>query len=358
MLAITKASFKGILKSPQAVFFSLFFPIVLITIFGAIGGNRGISLDIAFTKNSDTTNVIYRAIMNGKVPGVEVETGTEAELQDRLMRGRIVALIEIKALPAGDSADYVVHMKTTSAGMKDLPVLQGVMNNAINITNDYINPRQHTYATVTTEEIEGRQYRMIDFYLPGMLGFSLMGTAVFGVAFVFFSFRETLVLKRLFSTPVRKLYIVLGESLARIIFQLMTAVILIVFGVLLYNFTLAHGFITFLDMMLLCLMGVLVFMGFGYTISGLAKSQHVIPVYANLFMFPQFFLSGTFFPKTLLPAFLQPVLEYLPLTAMNDAMRKISFEGAHIWEVGGELAILLGWSVVAYGLAVKTFKWE
>ncbi len=104
----------------------------------------------------------------------------------------------------------------------------------------------------------------------------------------------------------------LGESLARIIFQLMTAVILIVFGVLLYNFTLAHGFVTFLDMMLLCLMGVLVFMGFGYTISGLAKSQHVIPVYANLFMFPQFFLSGTFFPKTLLPAFLQPVLEYLP----------------------------------------------
>ncbi len=42
--------------------------------------------DIAFTKNSDTTNVIYRAIMNGKVPGVEVETGTEAELQDRLMQ--------------------------------------------------------------------------------------------------------------------------------------------------------------------------------------------------------------------------------------------------------------------------------
>ncbi len=199
---------------------------------------------------------------------------------------------------------------------------------------------------------------MIDFYLPGMLGFSLMGTAVFGVAFVFFSFRETLVLKRLFSTPVRKLYIVLGESLARIIFQLMTAVILIVFGVLLYNFTLAHGFATFLDMMLLCLMGVLVFMGFGYTISGLCKEPACDPCICEPVHVPSILLSGTFFPKTLLPAFLQPVLEYLPLTAMNDAMRKISFEGAHIWEVGGELAILLGWSVVAYGLAVKTFKRE
>ena len=357
MLAITKASFKGILKSPQAVFFSLFFPIVLITIFGALGGNRGISLDVAFTKNSDTNNIVYQTIRDGYVPGIEVETGTEAELQDRLMKGRIVALIEVRETKDTRSS-FDVHLKTTSAGMKDLPVLQGVLENVINRTNDMITPREKTYATISSEKIEGRQYRMIDFYLPGMLGFSLMGTAVFGVAFVFFSFRETLVLKRLFSTPVKKLYIVLGESLARIIFQLMTAVILIGFGVLLYHFTLAHGFVTFLEMMLLCLMGVVVFMGFGYTISGLAKNQHVIPVYANLFMFPQFFLSGTFFPKTLLPAFLQPVLEFLPLTAMNDAMRKISFEGAHIWEVGGELAILLGWAVVAYGLAVKTFKWE
>lgn len=358
MLAITKASFKGILKSPQAVFFSLFFPIVLITIFGAIGGNRGISLDIAFTKNSDTTNAVYQAIVSGQVPGLEVETGTEAELKDRLMRGRIVALVEIRTLQEGNKASYDVHLQSTSAGMRDLPVLQGVLENVINRINNMITPSPHTYATISSETVEGRIYRMIDFYLPGMLGFSLMGTAVFGVAFVFFSFRETLVLKRLFSTPVRKIYIVLGESLARIIFQLLTAVILIGFGVLLYNFTLAHGFITFLDMMLLCLLGVLVFMGFGYTISGLAKSQHVIPVYANLFMFPQFFLSGTFFPKSLLPAFLQPVIEYLPLTAMNDAMRKISFEGAHIWEVGGEIAVLLGWSVVAYGFAVKTFKWE
>lgn len=359
MLAVAKASFKGILKSPQAVFFSLFFPIVLITIFGAIGGNRGgISLDIAFTKNSDTTNDIYKFVRSGLINGLEVENGSEGELQDRLMRGRIVALIDIQPSAAGAKSSYTVHLKTTSAGMKDLPMLNGVLQNVINMTNDRITPRSHTYATVTSEKVEGRTYRMIDFYLPGMLGFSLLGTAVFGVAFAFFNFRETLVLKRIFSTPLKKIYFVLGESIARIIFQLMTAVVLIGFGKLLYNFTLAHGFVTFLEMMLLCFLGVVVFMGFGYTISGLAKNQHVIPVYANLFMFPQFFLSGTFFPKNLLPAFLQPVIKALPLTAMNDAMRKISFEGAHIWEVGGEIGILLAWCVVAYTLAVKTIKWE
>lgn len=359
MLAVAKASFKGILKSPQAVFFSLFFPIVLITIFGAIGGNRGgISLDIAFSKNSDTANMIYQVINSGLISELHVESGTEAELEDRLMRGRIAALVEVRKLEEGGFAKYDVHLKTTSAGMKDLSALNGIMENIINATNDRITPRKNTYATVTSEKVEGRIYRMIDFYLPGMLGFSLLGTAVFGVAFAFFSFRETLVLKRIFSTPLKKMYFVLGESIARIVFQLMTAVVLIVFGKLLYNFTLAHGFVTFLEMIFLCFLGVVVFMGFGYTISGLARNQHVIPVYANLFMFPQFFLSGTFFPKTLLPEFLQPLIKALPLTAMNDAMRKISFEGAHIWEVGGEIAILLAWCAVAYTLAVKTIKWE
>ncbi len=67
MLAITKASLKTTFKSPQAVFFSLFFPIVLIMIFGALGGRGGISVDVAFDQQSDTTNAIYTAIRNNPV---------------------------------------------------------------------------------------------------------------------------------------------------------------------------------------------------------------------------------------------------------------------------------------------------
>ena len=62
LLAITKASFKSIFKSPSSTFFSLFFPIVLIVIFGSIGGGGGVSFDVAFADNSDTSNTIYSAI--------------------------------------------------------------------------------------------------------------------------------------------------------------------------------------------------------------------------------------------------------------------------------------------------------
>jgi len=357
MLAITKASLTAIFRSPQSIFFSLFFPIVLIVIFGALSGGKGTMVDVAFDKNSDTTNNIYEVI--NRIPVVNVEKANEAELNDRLMKGRIAALITIqKTDPSKTNSEYDVHLKTTSASQRDILVLKPILNEALNRVNQFSNAQQKSYASISTEEVEGRQYRMIDFYLPGMLGFSLIGSAVFGVAFVFFAFRETLVLKRLYSTPIKKTYIVLGESIARIIFQLLTAVILILFGTYFYHFTLAHGWVTFAELLVLSFLGLVVFMGFGYIISGVAKNQNVIPIYANLFMFPQYFLSGTFFPKSLLPQGMQSVIRFLPLTALNDAMRKISFEGLHLWNVGSEISILLVWCAVVYAIAVKVFRWE
>src|SRR5882672_9192360 len=95
-----------------------------------------------------------------------------------------------------------------------------------------------------TPPINGREYKAIDFVLPGMLGFSLMSAGVFGTAFVFFSLRQTLVLKRFFATPIQRTYIVIGEGISRVLFQMSTAVIIILFGKFVYGFTLLHGLTT------------------------------------------------------------------------------------------------------------------
>ena len=367
MLAISKASLKAIFKSPQAVFFSLFFPMVLIWIFGALSGNKSFSIDVAFDHKSDTTNTLFFVL--NKIPVLNIGHGSQADLEDKLKKGRITALMQIikKQVP-GETDKYELHLKTTSAGQRDMPILQPILKQVIDsVTKRELELKGHDVPQmavesppyfITQEKLEGTEYKMIDFYLPGMIGFSLIGAAVFGVAFVFYSFRETLVLKRLFSTPIQRVYIVLGESIARIIFLLCTAVVLILFGTYFYHFRLANGAVTFIEMLVLCFMGIVTFMGFGYIISGIAKNQNVIPIYANLFMFPQYFLSGTFFPKSALPAGLQPIIKFLPLTALNDALRKVSFEGSHLTGVLPELAVMAGWCVVVYFIAVKVFKWE
>ena len=58
MLAISKASFRSITRSPSAVIFTLVFPLIFITVFGFLKGGS-VSLDVALSPDCDTNNPIY-----------------------------------------------------------------------------------------------------------------------------------------------------------------------------------------------------------------------------------------------------------------------------------------------------------
>jgi len=108
----------------------------------------------------------------------------------------------------------------------------------------------------------------------------------------------------------------------------------------------------------LSLLGLLTFMGFGFIVSGLAKSESSIPPLANIITLPQFLLAGTFFPISAFPEWLQPLCKILPLTYLNDAYRKIAFDGNNLTDVSTEIGILLLWGLLVHAIAVKVFKWE
>jgi len=349
--AITKASLTAIFRSPQSVFFGLFFPIVLIVIFGTVSGSSsGFSIDVAMDKKADSSNELYYMIRSH--PALNVIEKRQDTLEDMMRKGKITAIINIIPEKNPDGSEhYDIHLRSASASQRELPTLQALLQGVI--AESKSGDQKNQYASISVEPVPGREYKLIDFYLPGMIGFSLIGSAVFGVAFLFFNLRETLVLKRLYASPIYRLNIILGETFSRIIFQIVTVIVLILFGTYFYHFTLAHGAITFIEMLLFSILGLLVFMGAGFIISSVAKNQNVIPIYSNLFMFPQYFLSGTFFTKTNVWG-----VDYLPLTALNDALRKISFEGAHLIDCWKQAAILGCWGILVYFIAIKVFRWE
>jgi ABC-2 type transport system permease protein len=193
---------------------------------------------------------------------------------------------------------------------------------------------------------------------PGQLGFSLLSAGVFGVAFIFFSLRQTLVLKRFFATPIKRQYIVLGEALSRVLFGLITAVVILAIGHYAFDFTLVNGWVTFFEMLVLSFLGLVVFMGFGFIVSGLAKNESVIPPFANLITLPQFLIGGTFFSTDAFPGWLKAVADVMPLKHLNDAMRNVAFEGAHLNNCLKQIGILTVWGVVVYVIAIKVFRWE
>jgi ABC-2 type transport system permease protein len=357
MLAITKGSLRGIFRSPSAVVFSLGFPLVFILVFGFIGGST-VSVKVGVDRQTDVTGKFYQQLQQVKTLKL-VTDQPAADMEDDLKKGRLVAILHIVPV---ESADHIPHYEinirtSTASDAGKKMILMGVLKNVTANMDDQAYKRP-SVAVFKQTEIPGREFKTIDFILPGQLGFALMSAAVFGTAFLFYNMRQTLVLKRFFATPIKRTYIVLAEALSRMIFQLISSVVIIALGHFAFGFTLVHGFATFLEMLVLSVFGLLVFMGFGFVVSSLAKNESTIPPLANIVTLPQFLLAGTFFPIDSFPAWLQPVCKIMPLTYLIDALRKVAFEGQHLWHVGWDIAILTLWGVVVYAVAVKVFKWE
>ena len=373
MLAITRASLTSISRSPSALIFSFVFPFIFIIVFGFIGGNGGIqAYKIVIDPASDTANDLFNAIKN--TPGVKIMKFKSPEDQKKDMEdGKIGGIVSILK-STGSVSPYSVRMTSTTSSGDQWPQLKSLIERKIGEVSDKKYVGRPSYADFNfnykKDITEIREYKTIDFILPGQLGFSLLSTGVFGVAFMFFNLRNTLVLKRFFATPISRTFIVLGEGLSRVTFQMITAFVIIAVGHFCFGFTLIHGFETFIEMMILSFIGLIIFMGFGYIISGLAKNDSSIPPFANLITMPQFLLSGTFFSVEVFPHWLQIIAKMLPLTYLNMAMRSVAFEGAHFWNVTNPVSIgslhvqlpvvfiLLIWGIIVYTIAIKVFKWE
>jgi len=361
-MAIAKASLRSILRSPSAVIFTLAFPLIFIVVFANLGG--GLKVDVGQSKTTDTTNVIYKALKQSQIIRF-VTNQSEAEMTRNLGEGTLDAVIDIKkqsapTMPVDMTVRYSKASAQKSAILKSLlsNILYNAQSRQIAMYQQLSGIKIPKAVDLKEEVISGREFKYIDFILPGQLGFSLLSTGVFGTAFVFLSLRQTLVIKRFFATPVKRYSIILGEMLARIVFSLFGAVVIVTIGHYVFHFTLINGISTLLTMLVLSFIGLIVFMGFGFVVSSIAKNESTIPPLSNIITLPQFLLSGTFFSTSVFPKWLQPLANILPLTHLNNAMRRVAFEGASLAGCTHELLILFIWGICVYAVAIKLFKWE
>lgn len=357
--AITKASFKAIFGNPSAIIFSILFPIIFVLIFGSFGSGGQPVYRIAMEKGSDTSSRFYQQLRSLKAIRV-VSYPDSMALNKDLVKGKLTAIVDIKERKDSTGKSFfTINTRSTTASNNTIGQFRQVL--------EYMKLMYEKMAAGNAEELitipetatrEVRKYRQIDFILPGQLGFSILFSTLFGIAFTFFGLREQLVLKRFYASPVRKINILLGIGMSRLFFQLLSVTVLILFGHFVLNFTLVHGIITFAEIILMTIIMLFLLMGVGLIFSSIVKSDTSIPLLINLFGFPQMMLSGTFFPIEVFPKWLQEICKVLPLTQFNDAARKISFEGLSVFDCWKEIGILGIWMAITYAIAVRVIKWE
>ena len=356
--AIARASLISMLRSPTAVVFSLLFPVIFIVVFGSMVDNASMRMKIAYAPQTDTNNVVYQTIAGIKMIQPEKAMTKEA-MMDALKKGQITAIVDIRNDAAHQPLPhYAVILTTANAAADKFTLLQSVIEEAIHQLNERLFPKNLAAGSVTVKRIPGRLYQEIDFILPGQLGFSLLMAGVFSSAFLFFNLRQSLVLKRIFATPLTRSYLILGELISRLLFQVIGFIIMVTLGHFAFGFTLVNGLATFLEMLVFSLFGLLIFMGTGFIISSLIRDEESLSPVANTITLPQILLCGLFFPIENYPVWLQSFCKILPLTILVNGLRKIAFEGTHISQMPIPLLGLLCWTMIIGVITVKVFRWE
>jgi len=196
--------------------------------------------------------------------------------------------------------------------------------------------------------------RYIDWLVPGLLGMNLVSTSLWGVAFSIVQTRTRKLLKRLVATPMRRRDFLLAQLLGRLVFLAPEVLVLLAFAHWVFGVRI-HGSIVLVA--LLCLLGALASAGLALLVAARAKTIEAVSGWLNVVMLPMWVLSGVFFSASHFPAAMQPVIQALPLTALNDALRAVMLEGAGPGAVAGESGILAAWTVVSFALALRWFRW-
>lgn len=357
-LTISRYSLLATLRSPTSIVFSLLFPLIFITVFGSINVGAPPAIKLAVRPGCDTNSVIYKAIK--KIPNLKLLTGlSEAEQTDELSKGQITAILNITADHIFTLAPhYNIHLRASGSSGENLDLLETLINETISKIDHKAFPHNPSIALLQVTKNPGRIYRNIDFILPGQLGFSLLMAGVYGSSFLLFSLRQNMVLKRLRTAPVKRRAIIAGEMLSRLFFHILSFLVMVAVGYFVFKFTLVNGFATLAEMLVFSLFGLSIFMGIGFIISGLVQNENSITPIANTVVLPQILLCGLFFPISNYPHFMEQLCSALPLTLFVTGLRKIAFEGTHIWQMPLTVTGLLLWTFAIIPLSIKSFKWE
>ncbi len=195
--------------------------------------------------------------------------------------------------------------------------------------------------------------KYIDFLVPAILGMTIMMSCMMGMGSTIAGERETGELARLFMTPTSVATVIGGKIAAKLLIELVRALILIFMAVLLFNVSIKGGF---LQTFIVLVIGALCFVGFGIMLSARTSTQEDYAQISLPFSMPMMFVSGVFYPIETMPWILQKLAYIFPLTYLNDAMRGIMLKGQTLGDVWLDLVVLLGFTLLFFIIGVKRFN--
>ncbi|HEX2453783.1 MAG TPA: ABC transporter permease [Vicinamibacterales bacterium] len=335
---LTWARIRELTREPEAVFWVFVFPILLSAILGLAFRSRppeALPVAVVAGPHADAR---MAALSTGSDLKPSVLSDAEARLA--LARGRVVLVVSADDIPS-----YAYDPTQPESRAARLAVDGGLQRAA---------GRADAFTPGRVEVTEpGGRY--VDFLVPGLLGMNLMGTGMWGIGFSLVVARNGNLLKRLVAAPARRSHLLGAQLTSRLLFLIPEAGALLLFAYFVLGVPLRGSLLLLIGISLL---GALAFSGLGLLTAARPRTIEGVSGIMNLVMVPMWIFSGIFFSTERFPATMQPFVQALPLTALNNALRGVMLEGTGLLSLLPEIALLAVWGAVSFMVALKIFRWQ
>ena len=197
--------------------------------------------------------------------------------------------------------------------------------------------------------------RYIDFLIPGLIGMNLMSGSMWGIGWHIANLRVRKLLKRMLATPMKRRDLLIAQGLARLVWAPLEVATVAIVAWLAFDFRI-HGSIGAIS--LISLLGAASFAAIAVLVASRGQNAETVSGWMNAVMVPMFMLSGVFFSSSHYPDLIQPIINAMPLTALNDALRAVMLQGAGLVDVVPQLIVLGVWGLVSFAVGLKIFRWS
>ncbi|GAC1499476.1 MAG: hypothetical protein NVS1B10_02230 [Candidatus Saccharimonadales bacterium] len=363
VLVFTKLNTKRFFRDRLAQFFGILFPLIFLFVFGSLsngnGGHVSFSVAVINISNSVFSTQFVKQIQSTNVYKVDKTVKNLAEAKQKLSKSQVDGIIILpsnfgetkpgQSYPSGQ-AQLIFSQSNAGTGQTLTSVLEGTFKQ---INAKFVSTQPPF--SVSGKQLNEKRLTSFDYTFAGLLGFSIIGLGVFGPVNVFPELKKQGILRRLHTTPIKTWQYFLATMFSQAFTGIISIAIQFAVAITIFHLK-VDGF--YPEIILFTIISIFMILGLGLAIGGWAKNERQAAPLSNIIVFPMLFLSGTFFPRFLMPHWLQTITTYLPLTPVIDGLRLLTTEGRHLYQIGPQLGLIAVWFVVIYAIAFRVFKWE
>ena len=353
LLTVTGALLRTLVRNRQALFWTFFFPVMLMVVFGFLGNsNFKLTLLVTAPTKGPETKIVQAY---EKIPYFKVQRASRQQALHQVRIGQADAVLLLP--PATTPPPWHATLVYNSANMQTAQQAVSAVTSAAAQINLAMTGQSPMLMVQPKAASGSRSSTYLDFLLPGVLALMAMQNSLFGVAGSLTRWKEKGVLRRFLATPLRPIQFLGGVVLYQLVFGILSAALIVAIAVVFLHATVV---LPLLPLLVTVILGMAAFLAIGFVIAGFAKTEEASMPIINVVSFPMMFLSGVFFPVTTLPPFLRTIVHYLPLTYIVDGVRGLMSGQYAAWApaVQGDILALLVWFVLLAIVSTRTWRWE